>query len=124
MSPSSKQKEPGTPTGTSASSSACSLRRSACAAAHADAPSALFASPRIMLSSSGVPNTSATGRRRGARHHSAWLGGATRLDALRARSWCERLEMARDGLREHEREIATEIALERALGRGQERDLY
>ena len=45
----------------------------------------------------------------------AWLGGAARLEALRARSWKERLEMARDGLRERERVLDTEIRLERAL---------
>lgn len=45
----------------------------------------------------------------------AWLGGQVRLEALRSRSWVERLELARDGLRERERELHTEIALERLL---------
>ena len=47
----------------------------------------------------------------------AWLGGDVRLDALRSRSAFKRLKMARDALRQRERELATEIALEAAIGR-------
>lgn len=48
----------------------------------------------------------------------AWLDGATRLEALRSRSWVERLSLAKEGLRRRERELMTEISLERALNGG------